>query len=225
MLKRKIYLQQFLSQVGLASRRQAIELIKSNQVKVNNKIAHIGIKINPAKDQIKINNKLIQPVKSLVYYLVNKPIGYTCTVSDRYAEHKVVDLVPATPKVWPVGRLDKDSHGLILLTNDGDFTNKITHPKFEHAKQYVATLNKDIHNDLLSQLKHGIKLKEGLAKVDQIKQLASNKILITIHQGWNRQLRRMLGALNYKIVDLKRVQVGKWKLGNLEEGTYKQIKI
>ncbi len=225
MLKRKIYLQQFLSQAGVASRRQAIELIKSGKIKVNNKKAQIGVKIDPDNDEVKVNDKLIKPIKSLVYYMVNKPVGYTCTLSDRYAQYKVIDLVPPTPKVWPVGRLDKDSHGLILLTNDGDFTNKITHPKFEHSKQYIAVLSKDIHDDLLSQLKQGVKLKEGLAKVDQVKQLTSNKILITIHQGWNRQLRRMLGAFNYKIIDLIRIQVGKWQLGNLKEGKYKQIKI
>ena len=225
MINNKIYLQQFLSQAGVASRRQAIELIKSGEVKVNNKVIQISVKINPSKDKVKINNKIISPVSSLVYYIVNKPIDYTCTLSDRYARYKVIDLVPSIPKVWPVGRLDKDSHGLVLLTNDGDLTYKITHPKFEHAKQYITTLSKDIHDDLLFQLEQGVKLKEGVAKVDQVKQLANNKILITIHQGWHRQLRRMLGAFNYKIIDLERVQVGEWKLDNLKIGEYRQIKI
>ena len=221
----KVYLQQFLSQAGVASRRQSIELIKLGVVKVNNKIAQAGVKVDPLKDKIKVDNELVKPVEELVYYLVNKPVDCICTVSDRYARHKIVDLVPKIPKVWPVGRLDKDSHGLIILTNDGNFTNKITHPKFEHAKEYVITLNKAVAIDLLPQLKKGIKLSEGLAKADQVKILAEDKISITIHQGWNRQIRRMLGFCNYKAVDLERVTVGKWKLGNLKIGEYKQVKI
>jgi len=220
-----LYLQQFLSQAGVAARRQAIDLIKSGVVKVNNKTAQAGVKIDPLKDKIKVNDELIKPVASLVYYLVNKPIGYTCTVDDYHAQHKVVDLVPPIPKVWPVGRLDKNSHGLIILTNDGDFTHQLTHPKFEHAKEYIVTLNKTITADLLPQLKKGIKLSEGLAKVDQIKVLTDDKISIIIHQGWHRQIRRMLGFCNYKAVDLQRIKVGQWSLGNLEVGKYKKINI
>jgi len=220
-----IYLQQFLSQAGIASRRQATELIKSGQVKVNNQLAKPGIKIDPLKDKIKINNKLIKPPTHKVYYLVNKPVGYTCTLKDKFAHKKVTDLVPPTPKVWPVGRLDKDSHGLIILTNDGELTNQLTHPKFKHPKEYIVTLDKKITQKLLAQLKQGVKLTEGLAKADQVRQLSDYRLALVIHQGWKRQIRRMLKGCGYQVVDLQRIRIDRWKLGNLKEGTYRLFKL
>ena len=139
-----IYLQQFIAQATNLSRRQATQLIKSAQVKINDKIGELGQKIDPAKDKIKLKHKLIKPQQEKIYYLVNKPIGYISTLKDRHAKKKVIDLVPPKPKVWPVGRLDKDSTGLIILTNDGELTYQFTHPSFKHPKEYLITLDKPI---------------------------------------------------------------------------------
>ncbi len=224
MVSTPVYLQQFLSRAGIASRRQATELIKAGQVKVNGRLAKPGIKINPFKDKIKINNKLIKPQIRKVYYLVNKPAGYTCTLRDKHADKTVVDLVPASPKVWPVGRLDKNSRGLIILTNDGQFTQRLTHPRYRHSKEYLVKVDKSVTDQLLSNLKKGVKLKEGIARADRLKKISAYRLSLVIHQGWNRQIRRMLKACDYQVVDLQRISIGRWKLGRLKEGAYRQFK-
>lgn len=220
-----IYLQQFLSQAGIASRRQAIELIKQGKVKVNNQVAQLGLKIDPSQNKVKVNNQLIKPPLKKVYYLVNKPIGYTCTLKDKFALKKVTDLVPPLPKVWPVGRLDKNSHGLIILTNDGQLTHQLTHPSFRRPKEYLVMLDKKVNVELLSKLEKGVKLKEGMAWVDQVKKISPYRLSLVVHQGWNRQIRRMLAACGYQVIDLQRIRIGKWRLGSLKSGAYKPIKI
>jgi len=221
----KIYLQQFLSTAGLASRRAAADLIKQGRVKVNHKPAELGIKIDPKKDRIEYQGKTIKALEEKVYYLVNKPVGYTSTAKDRHALKKVVDLVPKVPKVWSVGRLDKDSHGLIILTNDGELTNKLTHPKFRHEKEYIVTINKAITQDLLLKLSQGVKLEEGLARADKVNKLSENKLSITLHQGWKRQIRRMMEKCDYRVINLERVRIDKIKLDDLPIGKYKKIKL
>ncbi len=219
-----IYLQQFLSQAGIASRRQAVELIKQGRVKVNNQPAYPGLKINPRSDKVKLDKRLVRPQLKYVYYLVNKPVGYTCTLKDKYAAKKITDLVPASPKVWPVGRLDKDSRGLVILTNDGVFTQQLTHPRFKHPKEYLVKLEQAITPQLLSKLKKGVKLKEGIARIDELKKISPFKLSLVIHQGWKRQIRRMLKICGYRVVDLQRIRMAKWKLGRLKPGAYRTFK-
>lgn len=220
----KINLTQAIAQSGLCSRRRAEELIRLSQVKVNGQLAVLGQKVDLTIDKIFVFGQKINPAEPKVYYLVNKPVGFTCTVKDSHAPQKVIDLVPKSPKVWPVGRLDKDSRGLIILTNDGDLTYKLTHPKFEHPKEYLVTVNKDIAPVLLLKLKQGVKLEEGVARTDSLKKVSPTKLSLVIHQGWNRQIRRMLGACGYRVVDLVRVRVGKIRLGSLPLGKYSVLK-
>ena len=219
-----IYLQQFLSQAGVASRRQAVELIKQGRVKVNNQLARPGLKIDPQSDKVKLDKRLVRPQFNYVYYLVNKPVGYTCTLKDKHAAKKIIDLVPRSPKVWPVGRLDKNSRGLIILTNDGQLTQQLTHPRFQHPKEYLVKLNQPVTPQLLSKLKKGVKLKEGVARVDRLKKISPTQLSLVIHQGWNRQIRRMFKQCGYQVVDLQRIRLGQWKLGRLKEGAYRQFK-
>lgn len=219
-----MYLQQFLAKSGVASRRGATDLIRDKKVKVNGKLAELGMKIDAEKDKVTVGGKTVKSVEEKVYYIVNKPIGYTCTLKDRHAEKLITELVPSEPRVYPVGRLDKDSHGLVILTNDGDFAHEFTHPSFEHEKEYVVTLEREIDDSLIAGLKKGVRLREGVARVDKLQKLGKNKVSITIHQGWNRQIRRMLGAFNYKVADLKRVRMGEYRLGGLQEGSYKNFK-
>lgn len=222
----KVRIQKILSGNGICSRRQAEELILSGKVKVNNKIAKLGDKADLSKDKLTIDNKqlTINKNENFIYYLVNKPVGYLCSNRRHKKTDKLaIDLVPKEPRVWSVGRLDKDSSGLLILTNDGDFTQKHTHPKFEHEKEYEVIIDKSITEKFLQSMKSGIELSEGIAKADKILKISENKFKIVLHQGWNRQIRRMCEKLGYSVIELKRTRVGEWKLGELKEGKYKVI--
>ncbi|MBU4360251.1 rRNA pseudouridine synthase [Patescibacteria group bacterium] len=225
-------IQKILSQQGIASRRKAEELILNKKVFVNNKIAKLGDKADVNIDKIAINNYQLSVNKNknnFIYYILNKPVNFICTVSDKHAKKLVTNLVPKYPKVWPVGRLDKNSTGLIILTNDGELTNKLTHPSFKHKKEYEVAVDKNITDKFLQEMKKGVKLEEGIAKADEIFVGTShgafnNKFNIILHQGWKRQIRRMCKELNYKVLELKRVRIEKIKLGDLKIGKYRQIK-
>ena len=192
-----IRLNKFLSKNSLVSRRTADRLIMQGKISVNGKgIKELGIKIDPEKDIVFINGKKVEIQDEKVYYILNKPIGYLTTSNDPKGRKKVTDLVPRYPKVYPVGRLDYDSSGLLLLTNDGELTYKLTHPKFNKSKEYevkVKNQKSKIKNveSLRDIFLMGIKLKEGVAKADDIKILdkKGDKVTFTIvlHQGWNRQ--------------------------------------
>ena len=219
-------LQKIISQAGICSRRQAEELILCKVVFVNDKLAKLGDKADISKDKIVVNKKEIKlnQDKKFVYYLVNKPKDYLCsTRRHKKTDNIITDLVPAEPKVYPVGRLDKNSTGLIILTNDGDFTQKYTHPKFEHEKEYEVDVFKTLTKDFLQKMKSGIKLQEGIAKADKISKISDNRFRIVLHQGWNRQIRRMCESLNFKIANLKRIRIGEFKLEDLEEGECKIV--
>ncbi|MBU1203035.1 rRNA pseudouridine synthase [Patescibacteria group bacterium] len=223
MEQKKIRLAKFLSQAGVASRRKAENLIKQGKVKIGLHIVKdLATSVPENSQDIFVNNKAVILEKK-VYYLLNKPTGYVCSVSDPHNKKTVMSLVPKEPKVFPVGRLDKDSQGLILLTNDGDLAHQLTHPKFEVKKTYLVTVDKILTRDIESKLKKGISLEEGLAKVDKLKILSSKKLEIVIHQGWNRQIRRMLAKLGYKVIELSRISEANLKLGNLPIGKYKVL--
>ncbi|MBT4349555.1 rRNA pseudouridine synthase [bacterium] len=215
-------LAKFLANHGIASRRKAEELILAGQIKVNNKIiTEVATKVS-AEDEIKFDNKIVGDVEK-VYYLLNKPVDYICSVSDPYNDQNVLALVPKTPAVYPVGRLDKNSQGLLLLTNDGDLTYQLTHPKFKVAKKYLVRVDKVLDNNIIKKLKTGIKLEEGLAKADQAKIKNKFELEITLHQGWKRQIRRMLAELNLKVIQLTRLSEGKLSIEDLPLGKYKKI--
>jgi len=218
-------LQKVLSHSGIASRRAAEKLILNGRVKINGRIAQVGDKVEVNKDEITVDNKEINLISlNLVYYLVHKPLGYTCTTQDKHAKKLITELVPTSPKVWPVGRLDKNSSGLIILTNDGDLTHQLTHPSFEHSKEYEVILNKNITPDFIAHMKKGVQLEEGRAQADKITKIDNKKFKLILHQGWKRQIRRMCLVLGYKVLELKRTSIGPIKLGNLKVGQYKKIK-
>ncbi|MCD4760550.1 rRNA pseudouridine synthase [bacterium] len=226
MLKNKqIRLAKFLAEAGVASRRKAEELIKQGKVRIGNKIIKdVASNVDSDSEDVHVNNKKVS-INKKVYYLLNKPVGYISSVSDPHNKQTVLDLVPKHPKVFPVGRLDKDSQGLLLLTNDGDLTYHLTHPKFKVAKTYVVKTDKKIEQDLAKILKKGIRLREGLAKADKVKIISPYKLEIVIHQGWKRQIRRMLENSGYQAVQLIRQSEGKLKLGNLATGKYQKLKL
>ena len=223
-MKNKVRIAKFLADCGIASRRKSEELVISGKVKIGDKIIKdVSTNVDINSDNIKVNNKLIKK-EDKEYYILNKPKDYICSVSDSYNKKTVISLIKSDKKIVPVGRLDKDSQGLILLTNDGDLVYKLTHPKFEVKKTYLVELDKVIDKDLINKLRKGVLLEEGLAKVDKLKKESNKKLLITIHQGWNRQIRRMLGHLGYGVINLTRISEGKLKLNDLPLGKFKKIK-
>ncbi|MBT6690873.1 rRNA pseudouridine synthase [Candidatus Parcubacteria bacterium] len=218
---KKIRLAKFLSAAGVASRRNAEELIKQGKVKIDGQVVEdVATSVDADSPNIEVSGRPVS-AEVKVYYLLNKPTGYICSVKDPYNPETVLSLVPKRPKVFPVGRLDKNSQGLLLLTNDGDLAYKITHPKFEVRKTYLVKVNKKINKTLLPALKQGVYLEEGLAQADKVEIFNDREFVMSIHQGWKRQIRRMLEELGYRVTTLTRIAEGKLKLDRLASGEYK----
>jgi pseudouridine synthase len=215
---------------GYCSRRDAEKLVRKGLVFINQKQAHLGDKADK-NNEIQVNNKIIKTKLDLTYYLLNKPAGHTCTNRKFKGEKNIFDLLKKdkhlnNKKLNIVGRLDKDSQGLVFLTNDGDITNKLTHPSFKHTKIYEVETEK--HNNPFSQIqdkfKQGIDINENnLAKVKNIKKLNSKKFLITLAQGQNRQIRKMFAYFNIKVLKIKRISLGPLNLTSLKEGKYRKL--
>lgn len=222
--KNTMRLAKFLAESGIASRRKSEEIIISGRVEIAGQVVDdVTTNVLPGQTDITVDNKKII-LEEKVYYLLNKPVGYISSLKDPHNTKTVVSLVPKQPRVVPVGRLDMDSSGLLLLTNDGELTYQLTHPKFEVSKTYLATVNKELDKNIISVLKKGVQLSEGLAKADQVKILNEKQLEITIHQGWNRQIRRMLGEAGLRVTALVRIAEGKLKLDDLAIGKYKILK-
>lgn len=224
-------LQKYLARCGVASRRKAEELIAAGRVAVNGQvIREAGISVSEA-DKVTVDNKPVKLTTEFVYYVLNKPRGVITTSLDEQGRKTVTDLVPRNPRVVACGRLDSASRGLVLLTNDGDLCYEMTHPKFEHEKEYmvVATINHGpAIEERIKRLQQGLKLEDGMtapAEVTSIKRQEMRvHFTITIHEGRNRQIRRMCSAVGFDVVDLIRTRVGKVSLGNLPEGKWRLVK-
>ncbi len=220
-------LNQFLARSGNISRRKADELIGQGRVMVNGKRAKLGQQIQETEDEVRIDEVQQTMTTRMYYYLVYKPVGYVSTTSDPEGRPTVIDLVPDEVKLYPVGRLDIDSEGLIILTNDGDYAYQMTHPKFEVKKTYRVLTNKRIKPKQLDQLRRGIFLADGLTAPAEVDVLAEsgkgNWIEITIHEGRHRQIRRMLDHLGLETKRLIRIREGEVELGQLKPGEYRQF--
>lgn len=219
----------FIAQSGYCSRRKADELIKNSKVCVNGTILlDLSYQVNDG-DIVEVEGKKIRKKEEKVYIAINKPVGYTSTVKDKFADKKVVDLIKFNTRVYPVGRLDKDSHGLLILTNDGDLTYELTHPKFEHKKVYEVLVKGKPTKNKIQELKNGIILDGYKLKKSNIEFIAhvkdNTKYMVTIYEGRNRQIRRMFDYINHPVLDLKRLQIGNYKMDdNLKSGEYVLLK-
>jgi len=219
-----IRLQKFLSQAQIASRRKSEELIKNNRIKINGRIVNeLGVKVDPENDCVEYDGKLIKLNSDKIYIALNKPIGYISSTSDKQGK-SVLNLIKTEQKLYPVGRLDKDSSGLLLLTNDGDFAYKITQSKFDCEKEYAVTLDKNIKKEDIHRIENGLIV--GEKKLRAVKfSLVKNKFArIILRQGINRQIRKMFGKLGYVVIKLERIRIGNLELENLKPGHYKNIK-
>lgn len=225
-----VRLQKYIAMCGVASRRKAEELIEKGTVKVNDqKVTELGTKVEIGADKVTVNGRDIKPEQKNFYIMLNKPTGYVSTVSDQFDRPTVLDLVGTDIKsrIFPVGRLDYDTSGLLLLTNDGDFTYKVTHPKFELEKTYIALLKGGITISGLNKLRRGVKIDDyttAPAKVEIIDAKDGyTKVKITIHEGKNRQVRKMFDTVGSKVVELERISIGTVELGNLPLGHWRHL--
>lgn len=226
----EVRLQKFMADMGVASRRKSEELIRQGKVRVNGHPAQIGDKINPRKDLVTVGKKKIVNVKNrrMVYIMLNKPRGYVTTVSDELGRKTVMDLVAdIDERVYPVGRLDKDSEGLLLLTNDGSFTNCMTHPSHNYAKVYRVTVRPSVNDTILNNLRSGIEIdgrKTAPCEVTVLEEQENRVVLeFILHEGRNRQIRKMCESQGLEVARLKRLSVGSLKLGMLPQGKYREL--
>lgn len=222
-------LQKFLSECGISSRRGCEELIKNGLVSVNNTIIReMGVKINPETDIVRYKGRIVKKNNKYIYIMLNKPKGYITTVKDEFNRPTVMDFVKSIgQKIYPVGRLDYNSSGLLLLTNDGDLAFKLTHPGHEIDKEYIVKVNGNPDEQSLKRLQNGILIDGRLTSPAKVRVVNSNKdytiLSFIIHEGRNRQIRKMCSTIGHEVLDLKRVAIGKIKLGGLKEGEWKHL--
>lgn len=221
-------LQKYLANNGIAARRKCEQYILEGRVKVNGEIVtELGTKINPEKDIIEFDGKKVEKVEKHVYILLNKPIGYVTTVKDQFDRPTVLDLVNVKEKILPVGRLDMYTSGALILTNDGDFINKITHPKHEVSKTYTVTVKGIVNKEDVERLENGVEIEDyisGKAKVKILKtdeEKNISRIQITIHEGKNREVRKMCEAIGKKVLALHRRKIANLDVKNLKIGEWR----
>ncbi len=230
-MEEEIRLQKYMAECGVASRRKAEEYILDGKVQVNGKIVtELGTKINPNKDVVYFNNRKIENEGKNVYILLNKPIGYVTTTKDQFNRETVLDLIKNVKgRVVPVGRLDMYTSGALILTNDGNFTYKITHPSHEINKTYIATIRGIITEEEVNKLKNGVKIDDYTTRPAKVKIMKTDveknisRIEITIHEGKNRQVRKMCEAIGRNVMALHRTKIGDINVKDLKIGEWRYL--
>lgn len=228
-------LQKYMASCGVASRRKCEELILEGKVEVNGVLVkELGIKVNPEKDRVLYNGVEIKKEENKVYFMLNKPEGYITSVSDEKGRKTILDIVKVNERIFPIGRLDYDSSGLLLLTNDGDIYNKIIHPRVELKKRYIAVCEGEFSKKDIERFEKGIDIggyvtAPATIEIIDVENKRNGKgkqsvVEIGIHEGKNRQIRKMCAALNHEVRELKRVAVGDLTLGYLKKGEYRELK-
>lgn len=226
-MEKTIRLDKFLSSAGVVSRRGVKQLLKYQKITVNGKrVTESGTHIDPTTDRILVNGQKIKK-PGFVYFLLNKPMGIISTTADEFQRDSVVSLIDTKERIYPIGRLDKDTHGLLILTNNGELTHKLTHPKFHVNKVYRLLIQGRVTSQQIKAFETGVLLDDGITQ-PAIVQLLSYKndkttLLVTIHEGRNRQVRRMCGTVGINLLDLERISFGPIKLGHVGLGEYREL--
>ena len=210
-----------ISETGLCSRRAADKLIEDGKVKVNGEIAGLGVKVI-ATDEISIDGEIITKQVKNIYLVFNKPVGITCT-TDTDIKGNIIDFINYHERIFPIGRLDKPSEGLIFMTNDGDIVNKILRAKNSHDKEYLVTVNKKITSQFIKQMRNSVPVLDTVTKKCQVTKIDDFTFNIILTQGLNRQIRRMCEYFNYEVKTLKRIRIMNINLGNLKIGKYRSF--
>jgi len=216
-------LQKFLSSAGYCSRRKGEVHIQAGKVRVNGEVVTaLGTKVDPEKDRVEVNGQLLTVKQTPLYIALNKPPSYV-TTCDQKNEKIVVDLVDIPERVYPVGRLDKDSTGLLLMTNDGNLHHHLLHPSFDHEKEYVVTVAAPISNRGITTLEKGVTILGEKTRPAMIKRISDKRFIIQLKEGKNRQIRRMVKKIGNRVTALKRIRVANIKLGDLPEGAWRHL--
>lgn len=210
-----------ISETGYCSRREADKLIDQGKVLVNGKRPELGTKVSP-NDEITVNGQQITKKVPFVLLAFNKPIGITCT-TERHIQGNIIDYINYPERIFPIGRLDKPSEGLIFMTNDGDIVNKILRSKNNHEKEYVVTLNKPYASDFIQKMANGVPILDTVTKKCTVEAIDDNSFRIILTEGLNRQIRRMCNHLGYEVIQLKRIRIMNVELGNLPKGEYRSL--
>jgi len=213
----------YLSEAGYCSRRVADRLIEEGKVSINGKISEIGTKVEKG-DQVEVKGQIIEKSKKQknIYLAFNKPVGIVCTTDRRVEPDNIIDFIKYPKRIFPIGRLDKLSEGLIFLTNDGDIVNKILRAKNNHEKEYIVSVNRSISRDFIQRMSNGVEILDTITKKCLVEQLGSKKFKIILTQGLNRQIRRMCESLGYRVRSLKRIRIINIKL-DVPIGKYREF--
>jgi pseudouridine synthase len=218
-----VRLQKFLSSVGYCSRRHGEVYIQEGKIKVNGAVVtELGTKVDPGKDTIEADGRLLSSSPPLLYIALNKPKGYV-TSCDQKNENLVVDLIDISERIYPIGRLDKDSSGLLLLTNDGKVHHRLLHPSFDHEKEYDVIVAKNISDSALETMANGMVIMDEKTRPAIVRRLSKKRFRITLREGKNRQIRRMVRKMENHVVRLKRISFANIRLGDLAEGTWRHL--
>ncbi|RUT78271.1 pseudouridine synthase [Ancylomarina longa] len=210
-----------IAETGYCSRREADKLIERGKVKVNGKTADLGVKVS-REDEISVNGFVVTKTKKSIYLAFNKPVGITCT-TDLRIKGNIISYINYPERIFPIGRLDKPSEGLIFMTNDGDIVNKILRSRNNHEKEYVVSVNKKITAGFIKKMGNGVPILDTVTKKCEVKQINNKTFKIILTQGLNRQIRRMCEYLGYEVVALKRLRIMNIPLGNLKVGKYRSF--
>ncbi len=218
-----IRLQKLISMAGIASRRVAEEMITASRVRLNGEVARLGDRAVLGVDLVTVDEIPVMVDAAKAYWLLNKPVGVVSTSSDTHGRTTVVDLVPSDHRVYPVGRLDADSEGLIILTNDGEFTNRLTHPRFKVEKEYLVQLDRVVGRDVIRRLRSGVELDDGLTAPASLTELGPGVVRMVISEGRNRQIRRMFAVFSLTVTRLVRTRIGPVSDNRLVAGQYRAL--
>jgi 23S rRNA pseudouridine2604 synthase len=220
--KDAVRINKYLSEKGICSRREADKLIAQGRVEINGETALIGSKVSEG-DLVKLDNKIVSPEKEKrIYMALNKPVGITCT-TDRSIPGNIVDFINYPERIFHVGRLDKDSEGLILMTNDGDIVNKILRASNNHEKEYIVTVDKPVSDDFLRKMSSGVPILDTVTKPCKVERKGKYVFRIILTQGLNRQIRRMCAHFGYNVLKLKRIRIMNIKLGDMAVGSWRYL--
>jgi 23S rRNA pseudouridine2605 synthase/23S rRNA pseudouridine2604 synthase len=216
-------LQKFLSRAGICSRRKGEEYIKAGWVKVNGEIVtELGVKVDPERDAVEVDSDAIRSDSTPIYIALNKPSGYVSSCRQQN-EKIVLDLLDISERVYPVGRLDKDSTGLLLLTNDGRLHHRLSHPSFNHEKEYEVTVAKPLPEGALRKLAKGLPMMGTRTRPANVMRISSRRFRIVLQEGKNRQIRRMVRKVGNQVVDLKRIRIANIQLAGLPPGRWRHL--
>jgi 23S rRNA pseudouridine2605 synthase len=216
-------LQKVLAAAGLGSRRTCERLVIEGRVSVNGRPARIGQRARPGIDRITVDGVPLPAMERFAYYLVNKPVGVICSAPGAKAQKSVVELVPESPRVFPVGRLDVATEGLIVLTNDGELAYRLGHPKFGVEKEYVVRVAHELSREAVNRLRRGVELDDGPTEPARVNLLGPRALRVVLHEGRNRQVRRMCEAVGYQVVSLARTRIGPLSSKGLAPGHWRHL--